>query len=172
MSRKYLYALCKHVYSHTQRCLMVMNKSVNWSNDQRIQPLIDREGRVASRSTAHNISLEQNCNNSCPRCKGDIQKKKRLAVLGSGVLLINGKLLIAFSIVLKYVIYNLSFQTIVTECYDLKVCPEQVLKLYFNIIFFVFEVFRKHWSKNILTFMNQKLIMHRLLKTCLTQLFF
>lgn len=104
MSRKYLYALCKHVYSHTHRCLMVMNKSVNWSNDQRIQPLIDREGRVASRSTAHNISLEQNCNNSCPRCKGDIQKKKkRLAVLGSGVLLINGKLLTTFSIVLKYI---------------------------------------------------------------------
>lgn len=33
----------------------------------------------------------------------EIYKKKRLAVLGSGVLLINGKLLITFSIVLKYI---------------------------------------------------------------------
>lgn len=33
----------------------------------------------------------------------EIYTKKRLAVLGSGVLLINGKLLITFSIVLKYI---------------------------------------------------------------------
>lgn len=156
MSRKYLYALCKHVYSHTQRCLMVMNKSVNWSNDQRIQPLIDREGRVASRSTAHNISLEQNCNNSCPRCKGDIQKKKRLAVLGSGVLLINGKLLITFSIVLKYI---RQIQTHVPECFDLKICQRTGFKtVYYHYFFFVFKVFTKKievkiywhsWTKNL-----------------------
>lgn len=97
-----------------------------------------------------------------PGVKEIYKKKKRLAVLGSGVLLINGKLLITFSIVLKYI---RQIQTLISNScpwmpWFKKICQRTGFKtVYYHYFFFVFKVFTKKikvkiywhsWTKNVL----------------------